>query len=483
MVAFAGPLTYKSRMRGPWIVLVIGVVASVWAEELRTIGVEEAVNLALLNNRDILGARLQVDKRELSGVLNRNDFLTTLEPDGSAVYSRENETLFYGMNLSRKMPWGTKISSRAGYEVSKTDDNETVEGGSLRFELSQPLFRKMGRKVTLEPILQAESNFRAVQRALLTRQADIMLEVLRSFEQIILLHQQIASSRRAYERLDALYELSVVREKQGKQNRVAGLRVELQRGQAEVRLQNDEEQLQAEVENLADLVNLDQQVELSLEPPALVELVLGDLDESVAIALEHRLDFAQALDDYRDRDRKLAVAQRRVWPDLQVTTRYELRPEVDGEPFELKDDNWFAGLSLGSAFDVRDEKAVIRQSASSREQAALDIESQRYKVGREVRAAIRAYRRARAAIGITGRNLDLAEKRLELARTLYELRRGDNFSVTDAESALQAAESASYLAASDARLSTYRVKAAMGTLIESSAELKPVPLREPQRDD
>jgi hypothetical protein len=55
--------------------------------------------------------------------------------------------------------------------------------------------------------------------------------------------------------------------------------------------------------------------------------------------------------------------------------------------------------------------------------------------------------------------------------------------VTDAEAALQAAESASYLAASDARLSIYRVKAAMGTLIESSAELKPVPLRESQRDD
>lgn len=453
------------------------------AAEARTIDVEEAVNLALLNNRKILGARLQVDKLELGAVLRRNDLLTTLKPDGNAVYSRENETLFYGLNLSKKMPWGTALSSRAGYGLSKTDDDETVEGGSVRFEISQPLFRRMGRKVTLEPILQADSDLRATRRALQGRQEDIMLEVLRSFEQIILLHQRIGSARRACERLDALFQLSQVREQQGKQNRIAGLRVELQRGQAQVRLQNDEELMLAEIENLADLVNAGQPLELSLEPPRAVELVLPDLDEAVTLALDHRLDYAQALDDYRDRDRLLAIAQRRVWPDLQLTTQYEMRPEVGGGAFDLQDDAWFAGLRLGSEFDVRDEKAVIRQSTSSRSQAALDIENQRYQVGREVRASIRAYRRAQADVNITARNLELANKRLELARALYELGRGDNFSVTDAELSLQNAETAAYTSASETRLSTWRVLAAMGTLVESPEELKPIPLSELQRDD
>ncbi len=68
---------------------------------------------------------------------------------------------------------------------------------------------------------------------------------------------------------------------------------------------------------------------------------------------------------------------------------------------------------------------------------------------------------------------NLAESRAKLARRLFELCRGENISVTDAEEAYCQAENQLFAARAEGSISGYRMFRVLGTLSEVSEELKP----------
>ena len=80
---------------------------------------------------------------------------------------------------------------------------------------------------------------------------------------------------------------------------------------------------------------------------------------------------------------------------------------------------------------------------------------------------------AQAEIGPAQRNRTVAEGRLRLARRLFEMSRGDNFSVTDAEQQFKQMAIAWLTVEADVAVAGYKLRRLMGTLIECPAELKP----------
>ena len=82
--------------------------------------------------------------------------------------------------------------------------------------------------------------------------------------------------------------------------------------------------------------------------------------------------------------------------------------------------------------------------------------------------------RSRREVKIAERNMNLAASRLKLAHRLFEMGRGDNFSVTDAEQSMLHAENKVFSARAEARVSSYGLPHVLGTLIEVDVGLKPV---------
>ena len=229
----------------------------------------------------------------------------------------------------------------------------------------------------------------------------------------------------------------------------------------------------AELENFQDLLNVKNPVMIDSKAQPAIDVVLPSFEEGVDQALANRLDYANTLEALNNADRKWRITRRRIWPDIELTMSYDR--QEDGFSFDRGEDDgsWYAGLQLGSGYQVQDERLAIRQASSQKALAQLDVESMKFSIGRQVREAFRAYRRARAQHSITRRNTELASKRLELARSLYDLGRGDNFSVTDAENAMVDAEISAFAAQAEAKLSGYRVMHALGVLVEAPDRLKP----------
>jgi len=119
------------------------------------------------------------------------------------------------------------------------------------------------------------------------------------------------------------------------------------------------------------------------------------------------------------------------------------------------------------------ERIAYRQAQLDERTALADIETSRRLIERQVRQQLLEQARATAEVGQAQRNRTVAEARLRLARRLFEMGRGDNFAVTDAEQQFQQAETAWLATQTEAAVAGYKLRRLMGTLLECPDELKP----------
>lgn len=435
----------------------------------REIDLDRAIELALAQNRalvidalDVRAARAGVGRAEAAFDIQVRPVLEfgTLDDD---------ETFIVGVETSKRFRTGTQISIDL---VSEDFDRDIGRRARLAVELNQPVFRRFGRLVNEEPIEQATSALRRAERFYHAERANLVLDVIESYEAIQRLDRQVAADETSLERAQELLRSTTAKESLGRTTRIDILRVELQRGLAASRLAADRERLESERQAFAELLGLDPDAPIELAGSVLFEMDMPPPAEAVARALDNRLDYAQALADHTDAERGALIAENLVLPDVRVTGRFERADQAlafaDGER-----SRWFLGVRGDTDLNTRAARLDIERARLQAASAAQRIRVVELGIAREVRQAILAYRRTRADLKTLDANLQNARARLDLARRLFETGRADNFSVTDAEEAFLDAQSNRLSGRADASLAGYELLHALGVLVEVPDGLKP----------
>jgi outer membrane protein TolC len=435
-----------------------------------------AIDLALTQNRELVKLAIAIESSRLSEEGARSEFAWTLRPRASGGVGSEQDRLQYGLALLKKYGWGTEVALNGQVSESHISGLDDYYRGELRLDVEQPLFRNVGRLMNEEGIRRAESGVRAARRMLDLHKTDLIVQVAQTYEDIIRLQLQVEADEKAVQRLNRLVRLTRARENQGRSSKVDTLRIELQSGQASSRFQNSREQWLSAQQDFADLLGLPLTNTFDLATTPLVNISVPDIDLAIATALSNRMDYAQVLDDYRDVQRGVRIARRRLWPDVRLVSRYGKTDEGDqlSDAFKFGDDEWFVGLQAATDFPMRQENLAYQQSMLDEQSAVEDIRDAESLVQRQVYQQKLAYDRARADILIAERNLNLAQSRLKLAKRMFEMGRGDNFAVSDSEDEFLKAEREYLRAQAEASVAGYRLLRVMGTLMEYPEELKPV---------
>jgi outer membrane protein TolC len=438
--------------------------------------VEAAIEAALRRNHELVRAGLAARRGEVGVAEAESAFAVAWLPSGNIDTTSGVDTWAYGLMASRRLPWGTvvRVGGQAG-RVETDDEDVAADRVAAVVEVRQPIFREFGTLVQWEGVRLAESRLRQVRRDYELQKQDLVLEVVDTFSTLIQLEREAEADEASRDRADRLYRLTRIRERQGRASRVATLRAELQLGQADSRAANTRERLYSARRRFAELLGYPPQTEFLLTSPPPLALALPTAEEAVRIALENRLDYAQVLDDLRDRNRAVAIAERVRWPELDLTARYTRFGDGNSldEAAGLDNDDWFLGLSAGSEYNPTRNRSTIARAELDRRSAEETIRVFELSIARQVQQRIAAYERAQTEVGIARRNLVLAASRAELARRLFEMGRGDHFSVTDAEDAYVDAQNRWFDAESESSLSGYRLMRVLGTLLEPPATLKP----------
>lgn len=433
-----------------------------------------ALNLALAQNRELAQRARALRSAEINLVSARSEFRYRLRPEGSVTRTQDEERYGYGIVLGKK--FGTGADLEAGPRLDWTDTDEGLDRRTgWRIDLSQPLFRNYGPLVQLEPVVQAHQRLRSARREFEQQKAELLLRVVEQFEQLIRLERQIAAETASLQRLEKLYRLTKARERQGRATRIDTLRVELRHGEARARLEANRERLSSQQRDFAELLGQPPDQQYALQPPPLLDLEMPPPEAAVALALSNRLDYAQVLQDYHDTVRGEKIARRGLWPDLSLQARYETYETSGADGDTL----WSVGLAGDTDLNPTRERARLGQALLSRESAREAIRIRELAITREVQQQTSAYRRALEELALAKRNHQLADQRTKLARRLFELGRGDNFSVTDAEDALSDAIRQELTARAEASIAGYRFLNTVGLLIEAPADLRPNPSEAP----
>jgi outer membrane protein TolC len=466
--------------------LLAGVSISLWlraAAAQETLGLEKAINSALRQNRRLRVAELALSSAEVAADEARGAFAPVVTPKGDVRSYSEGDVATYGFGAALKTTWGTEWSGETEWSRQDFGGSADTRRGAVRVEVSQPMLRRLGPLVNREPVVQAESRVAAARRELEMEKTDLVVEVAGLFEETLLLQQQVRYEEQAQARLRNLVRLTEARLKQGRATRVDLLRVEQQAGESVVRLSQSHERLAAVRADLADAMGMPPDSRFVVEPAAPPDLKIPPADAAARIALSNRLDFAQAEQDLADARRGVRIARRNRLPDLSLLSRAE-RFGTGGSYSDagaLDEDAWFVGLAAETDFPRREERLAERQAGISASVAEENLEMLKSGIQRQVMQATLAYERARSDVQSAERNFRVAERRATLARRLYEIGRGDNFGVSDAEDALLQARNQMLGTQSQVSVAAYRLLRALGTLLEYPEELKPSPPGDGQR--
>ena len=438
------------------------------------ITLDEAIERALEHNLELAQGAIGVAGAELDAERARETVRGfKVVPEGEAGIGGERAGSRAGIRAEATAPMGTKITAGGGVRHSEADGAADLRRSELRVEISQPLFRNFGALARNEPATAAGETWMAARRAWERDRSALALRVAEQYEGLIFLLHQIEGDEAFAGRMERLWALADARERQGKTTRTEVLRMDLQRGEAAVRLEGNQSRLEVQFREFADLLGMPQETAIRLTPPPLLDLALEGTDRAVEVALAERPDYAQALHDVETADRKLLLARRALLPDLRLVAGRTTYGE--GEDWKdagrLDQNDWFVGL--GANVDLN-----MRGTMIGADRAALDAggrrgvaEIVRRRLALEVAAAASSYRRSRAELRLAGQNRELAERRAELSRALFEAGRAGADTVSDAEADLAGAELAERSVRREASVAAYRMLHALGTLTPAPREL------------
>ena len=453
----------------------LGALAGAQTNEPLALSMQGAVQLALLQNRDLAKLAVAHETALLDRAGAETDFSIRARPNGGVSSTGGIETRQAGLDLVKKSEWGTQLEIGGSTMSSAIPDSDFAARDSVHVSLAQPLLRYAGKLVNREGLERASSRIRTALRSLELKKSDVALQVIQTYAEIERLEAQAAVEQATLARLDKLARLTQARAQQGRATKVDVLRVESQRGDAASRARTVAERIATLRLDLAELLGLELRVGLQLAPPPVLAVETQAVELAVATALSNRLDLAQVQQDYRDVERGLRIARHMLLPDLKLVTSYERYGEGASisKAGSFDQNNWSIGLQADSDLGAGRERIAYRQAQLDERTALADIETARRLIERQVRQQLLEQARAAAEIGQAQRSRTIAEGRLRLARRLFEMGRGDNFTVTDAEQQFQQTQAGWLAAQTEAALAGYKLRRLLGTLLECPDELKP----------
>ena len=458
---------------------VCGAASVACGAEARSLTLNDAIAEALNHNLSLARGGMEVRRAALDVERADAGFDVTAGPVLRLDSLAGDRQVTYGAEASKPLRSGATVSV-SGTQSDRTrdaGDGTAVANGrsysALSVSVSQPLFRRFGRAVAEESIRLADDRLRSEQRRWETQKADLVLELVALFEDMVRWDAQAQFEDAHLKRLDRLVALVRARERQGRATRADVLRLELQRGETETRLTGVRERRSMGARRLAELTGAAADTEFQLPSPPGLDLELPAADVAMNTALQNRMDYAQACDDAATARRQAGLARRNRMPDVNLALSVR-REAPDNFGNMLDEGETYSSLDAradGFPWRRTDRIGVISaelQDASAA--AAVDI--RRQSIAREVLQALVEVHRADAEKTIAERNRKFAADGVRVSRRLYDTGRVDDFALADAEQSLATAENRGFEAASDALLARYKLMHVLGTLIEHPAALR-----------
>lgn len=444
------------RLEPPTDSLRQSILRGEWESDV-PISLIHAIDIAAENNRDFQARKEGLYVSALDVTLERwrlsNQPAASFNAAASGVGDESAEVDVGGRaSLSRLLGSGASIVTDIGaglFRVVSTGDGWDAFS-NIGFSITQPLLRGGGKRITLEPLTQAERDlvyevrdFERFRRTFVVDVADEVYDLLQRID-------ELENEERTYDNLVALRERNQALALAGRMSDIEADQARQDELQSENRLLALRAGLERRRDDFNLFLGLPIETRIALDPAEferlsgedpLLELI--DADSAAELALAQRLDHLTSRDVLEDAQRSVEIARDalRAGLDLSVSVRSDA-PEGRPASFRLDDTSWSAGLGLDLPIDRIPERNSYRRSLITLEATRRDVEREADQIRVNVRDAVRRTLNARASYELQTGAVALAERRVESANLNLEAGRASTRDVLDAQDDLLQARNA-----------------------------------------
>lgn len=361
----------------------------------------------------------------------------------------------YGFNqlLATGAQIGADIS--LGWLDISTGDMRSGFSTIVSAVVSQPLLRGAGRKVALENLTQAQRNTLYQVRSFNHFRKDFVTQIATNYQRVLELYDRQQNLNQYYFELSKICYSLKKRAKAGRievheleeaeQDRMIALSrsIAVEREYAEaLDLFKIQLAIQPDIDFILDINELRNYLQMDPAEFSLTE------EEAIDIALNQRLDLANAADSVNDAARKVEVAADAIRAELNLIGYADIQPTnktvfgANPGELEMTRDRYQLSAQLDLPIDRLVEKNNYRRAL------IILMQQQRYHqeltdtIILEVRASFRMMKEAYQRYKIERENLNLAKDRTSHTLLLMQYRRASIRDVLDAHEDLVDAQNA-----------------------------------------
>lgn len=437
------------------------------------LSVDDAVRLALQQNRDLQTARDRMTGAEISVDTAKSEFRLTIRPDISGLYQQNDELdQRYGVKFSKRFTTGSEASWEVRTQVDDSDDEDEPYQTDMVLAYTQPLLQGRGKLATTNRLVSAREQQGAQRRNYLLAQQRLIVQVVTSYYDIARDQLLIDVHERAVERADLLKQSAEAKLKVGMASKMDVFRAELQLLNAQNRVVDARASLDNELRRFNVLLGNATDMRYAFVSALEYTPIELDQEELIRQALEHRLELQTAQDRIDEAERQLKITKQNLWPPLDVSVRYTFRGtgEAFDQSWDTDDEFWGVGLSSSFNIDMAQERANYQQAQLSLNAAIRDLQTAQEDIISEVMQTIVSVRQAQASVELQTQSVTQAEKQLELSSLCYKKGLSDNLEVVESEENVMNAKNGYYSAVAQHLAATLRLRQVTGTLDVSSQQ-------------
>lgn len=438
------------------------------AQTAHTLTLAEVIDLALRANRSLIGSGLGVESQQLSVDAARSDFEWKLFPLATAGATDDTRRIGGGLTVSKRFSAGPIASVSPEIFRNYDGDNSQAYGSQLDIALTMPLLRGFGSEVNLNGVDTARYSLRTSRRSHHLVRVSTVLEAVAAVYSIIQQRELVSLYQDQAGRLRGHAIIARAREK-------IGLATPIDVYRAQIRLKDAQDSLSRAQEALS---NAGDRLKIVLAAPLEQAVhVVAPLDcppvdigitRAVETALQHRVELKQAEDDIEEAKRATRLAKNGLYPQLDLVAGYNRLGGDDAlaGASGFSEESWTINLVGSTDWSRTAEKATFKQALLGVRRAELNRSTRIDGIKREVRQNYDALLKARERMQIRSDQIDQAKGKQALARIKFNHGMADNFDLIEAETELQSARSDLLAARIDYIVGMYRLRAAIGTLID-----------------
>jgi outer membrane protein len=438
-------------------------------QEAPTLTLTDVIALVLQNNRSLISSAYGVESQAFSLDIAQSAFEWKLFPQVSAAATDESRLIGGGVTVEKKFVTGPIASMRPSIVRRFNEEEPQAYGAQLGLSLTVPLLRGFGSEVNLNGVRVAQYSSRTAKRSHYLVKVNTVLEAVAVVYDILQQREVVALYRSQANRFQSHAVMAEAREKIGLATPIDVYRAQIRLKDAQDGLNRAQEALRSAGDRLKIVIATPLEQAMQVAAPLVWQPLDISLVQAVETALQHRVELEQVDDYIEEIERTSRLSKNNLLPQVDLVANYT-RLENDDVFFgatQLTEDYWSIDLVSTTDWSRTAEKATYQQSLLAVKRAKLDRSTRIDSIKREVRQFYDALQKAHGRMQIRDDQINQAMGKLALAKIKFGHGMANNFDVIEAESELQEARLNLLAAQIESIVGMYRLRAAIGTLIDS----------------